>query len=350
MGWQTRKTTGFVNIAPNHDQSFSHNGCAFPHIRTRPMRPFSIKIFVPSGDPEGVRIVTRDDWPGKAVVFPRELLGEVKGRKEFQQPGVYLLAGGKKLYIGEGDPLGDRLESHARNKSFWKKAVFFTAEGGRLNKAHVQHLESRLIALAYEADLAEMDNGNKPLAPALSEEEYASAENFLREILLMLPLLGFWQFDDDRQEEVDAEIQDEVQQQVASQQGGKRANLYTSLPRGMRFQFKGTDSMQAALELVESGVVVKAGSQAILEPKPHFEIHGASYAAKRRALIESGMLQIQGGLYVFSQDQFFSSASAAASVVAGQNQNADHWATEDGVNLGDLLRKVRSASQAVMEN
>lgn len=108
--------------------------------------------------------------------------------------------------------------------------------------------------------------------------------------------------------------------------------------------------MQAALELVESGVVVKAGSQAILEPKPHFEIHGASYAAKRRALIESGMLQIQGGLYVFSQDQFFSSASAAASVVAGQNQNADHWATEDGVNLGDLLRKVRSASQAVMEN
>jgi hypothetical protein len=31
------------------------------------MRPFSIKIFVPSGDPEGVRIVSRDDWPGTAV-------------------------------------------------------------------------------------------------------------------------------------------------------------------------------------------------------------------------------------------------------------------------------------------
>jgi len=66
------------------------------------MRPFSIKIFVPSGDPEGVRIVSSDDWPGKAVVFPRELLGEVKGRREYQQPGVYLFAGGKTLYIGEG--------------------------------------------------------------------------------------------------------------------------------------------------------------------------------------------------------------------------------------------------------
>jgi len=93
------------------------------------MRPFSIKIFVPSGDPEGVRIVSRDDWPGKAVVFPRQLLGEVKGRREYQQPGVYLLAGGKKLYIGEGDPLGERLGEHARKKAFWKKAVFFTAEG-----------------------------------------------------------------------------------------------------------------------------------------------------------------------------------------------------------------------------
>lgn len=308
------------------------------------MRPFSIKIFVPSGDPEGVRIVSRDDWPGKAIVFPRELLGEVKGRREYQQPGVYLLAGGKKLYIGEGDPLGERLGSHARNKNFWKKAVFFTAEGGRLNKAHVQHLESRLVALAREANLAELENGNQPLTPALSEEEHASAENFLREILLMLPLLGFWQFDDDRQEESEAEIQEEAQQQVAIKGNGKRANLYSSLPRGMRFRFASTTPMKAALELVDGGVVVKSGSQAVLETKQHFEIHGASYAAKRRELIESGVLQARDGTYVFAQDQFFSSASAAASVIAGQNHNADHWTAEDGTNLGDLLRAARSRS------
>lgn len=307
------------------------------------MRPFSIKIFVPSGDPEGVRIVTRDDWPGKAVVFPRDLLGEVKGRREYQQPGVYLLAGGKKLYIGEGDPLGDRLGSHARNKMFWKKAVFFTAEGGRLNKAHVQHLESRLVALANEAGLAELENGNQPLPPALSEEEYASAENFLREILVMLPLLGFWQFDDDRQEETEAEIQEEAQQQVAIKRSGKRSDLYSSLPRGMRFKFRSSVPMQASLELVDGGVQVSHGSQAALEPKQHFELHGASYAAKRRELIESGVLQIEGDSYVFTQDQFFASASAAASVIAGQNHNADHWVADDGSNLGDLLRAARTA-------
>lgn len=306
------------------------------------MRPFSIKIFVPSGDPDGVRVVSRDDWPGKGIIFPRELLGEVKGRREFQQPGVYLLAGGKKLYIGEGDPLGDRLESHARNKPFWTRAIFFTAEGGRLNKAHVQHLESRLIALAREAGLAELDNGNQPLPPALSEEEHASAENFLREILLMLPLLGFWQFDDDRQEESEAEVQEEAQRKLAIKQGGKRADLYSNLPRGMTFMFHSATSMKASLELVDGGVMVKVGSEAVLEPKQHFEIHGASYAAKRRELIESGILQIQNGRYVFSADQFFSSASAAASVIAGQNHNADHWVADDGSNLGDLLRSARA--------
>jgi hypothetical protein len=306
------------------------------------MRPFSIKIFVPSGDPDGIRVVSRDDWPGKAIVFPRELLGEVKGRKEYQQPGVYLLAGGKKLYIGEGDPLGDRLESHARNKNFWNKAVFFTADSGRLNKAHVQHLESRLIALAKVTGLAELDNGNQPQPPALSEEEYAASENFLCEIRLMLPLLGFWQFDDDRQEEDDVELIEEVKQQITVKTGGKRAGLYSTLPRGMSFSFKGTKSLQAKIELVEGGVLVKKDSQAILESKQHFEIHGANYAAKRRELIDSGILKLINQYYIFSQDQFFSSASAAASVIAGENQNADHWIAEDSVNLGDLLRKARN--------
>ncbi|MEY3200900.1 MAG: hypothetical protein RIR70_450, partial [Pseudomonadota bacterium] len=308
------------------------------------MRPFSIKIFVPSGDPEGVRIVSRDDWPGKAILFPRELLGEVKGRREYQQPGVYLLAGGKKLYIGEGDPLGERLGSHARNKNFWTRAVFFTAEGGRLNKAHVQHLESRLVALAREASLADLENGNQPLTPALSEEEHASAENFLREILLMLPLLGFWQFDEDRQDEADAELQEDAQQKIAEKRNGKRASVYSGLPRGMQFTFISSTGMRSRLELVDGGVVVKMGSEAVLEPKHHFEIHGASYAAKRRELIESGILQEKDGRYVFSEDQFFASASAAASVIAGQNHNADHWAADDGSNLGEILRQARSGA------
>ena len=39
--------------------------------------PFSLRIFVADGDPDGLRLVERSNWIGKAVVFPR---GEIWGR------------------------------------------------------------------------------------------------------------------------------------------------------------------------------------------------------------------------------------------------------------------------------
>lgn len=109
--------------------------------------PFSLRIFVADGDPDGLRLVERTNWIGKAVVFPRALLPAIKKRDEFLQTGVYLLLGpredgeGEKLYIGEGDPVRDRLESHYAKKDFWTRAVFFVAGAGQFNKAHVQYLK-----------------------------------------------------------------------------------------------------------------------------------------------------------------------------------------------------------------
>ena len=120
--------------------------------------PFSLRIFVADGDPDGLRIVDKSNWIGKALVFPRALLPQVKARPELAQTGVYLLLGprpdgeGDMLYVGEGDPIRPRLESHYAQKDFWTRAIgFTTTTAGQLNKAHVQFLESRLIALAPAA-------------------------------------------------------------------------------------------------------------------------------------------------------------------------------------------------------
>jgi hypothetical protein len=70
--------------------------------------PFSLRIFVADGDPDGLRLVERSNWIGKAVIFPRAVYPQVRNRDEFQQAGVYLLLGprtqgdGEMLYIGEG--------------------------------------------------------------------------------------------------------------------------------------------------------------------------------------------------------------------------------------------------------
>jgi len=154
--------------------------------------PFSLRIFVADGDPDGLRIVDKSNWIGKALVFPRALLPQVKARPELAQTGVYLLLGpradgeGDMLYVGEGDPIRPRLESHYAQKDFWTRAIgFTTTTAGQLNKAHVQFLESRLIALARAAKRMPLDNANQPAEPSLSESDRADMEVFLGHMLGM---------------------------------------------------------------------------------------------------------------------------------------------------------------------
>ena len=111
-------------------------------------QPFSLRISVADGDPDGLRIVDRTNWNGKALVFPRAALAQpsVATRPELQQTGVYLLLGpredseGDRLYIGEGDPIKPRLATHHSGKDqkdFWTRAICFVSMGQGLNNAHV---------------------------------------------------------------------------------------------------------------------------------------------------------------------------------------------------------------------
>ena len=92
--------------------------------------PFSLRIFVADGDPDGLRVVERSNWIGKALVFPRALLPKVKLRDELGQTGVVLLLGprddgdgdGGKLCIGEGDP--NRRLPNARSAKAVARASF----------------------------------------------------------------------------------------------------------------------------------------------------------------------------------------------------------------------------------
>lgn len=81
---------------------------------------FTLPIFVTDGDPDGLRIVDKSNRIGKALVFPRALLPQVKARPELAQTGVYLLLGSRPN--GEGDPIRPRLESHYAQKDFWTRA------------------------------------------------------------------------------------------------------------------------------------------------------------------------------------------------------------------------------------
>jgi len=85
--------------------------------------PFTIRIFVPDGDPEGVRLIDRMNWTGLGVGFPRSRWMEVRQRSEFSRAGVYILVGYQEddlptIYIGQADGVRNRIENHYQNKDF----------------------------------------------------------------------------------------------------------------------------------------------------------------------------------------------------------------------------------------
>ena len=284
--------------------------------------PFSLRIFVADGDPDGLRVVERSNWIGKALIFPRALLPKVKQRDELGQTGVYLLLGprddgeGEKLYIGEGDPIRPRLESHYAQKDFWTRAVCFVAAPGQLNKAHVQFLEANLVRLAKAAKRMPLDNGNAPAEPTLSEADRADMLVFLQNMLGMLPVLGVHAFEQ------------------APPATAAAATLLTCKGKGVLAS--GYESSQ--------GFVVKVGSHAVLDAVPSMQQHVRGMFELRQELIGNGVLAVEGGGYRFSQDYVFTSPSTAAAVVLGRSANGRiEWRDTQGRTLKELQAQEAAA-------
>jgi hypothetical protein len=131
------------------------------------------------------------------LVSSRSDYPRARKRTEYGRPGVYLLTGPPsgnalkdQLYIGEADDVRERVDQHLKGKDFWTTVIAFTSKDENLNKAHVRYLEARLVQLATKAGRVGVLNGNAPAPPKLSEPDRADMEAYLREMLVILPVLG----------------------------------------------------------------------------------------------------------------------------------------------------------------
>ena len=273
--------------------------------------PFVIRMLVLDGDPDGIRILDRSNWTGKAVVFPRSLIQKVRSLPEYKKPGVYLLCGAPEedgvttLYIGEGDPVASRIDQHHAKKDFWTWGVFLSSSDAALNKVHIQYLEAELVRLALEAKRVTLDNGNTPQKPSLSAADEAEAMGFLTNMLGILPLVGIHAF-----EKVPVQEKHEV-------------HLYLNAKgiKGVGYE-------------TSSGFVVCKGSTASKNNSPKCKNWIATLRSK---LLSNGVLEDQGSVLRFTSDNLFSSPSAAASVMkaVGANGRID-WKNAKGQTMNEL--------------
>ncbi len=297
----------------------------------------SVKLFLVDGTPSGVVTAEIINWSGHALLAPRSDLSVVRLRPELQKTGVYFLMGEiatiserRRVYIGEGDDVGRRIEQHASSKDddFFERFCVFTSKDANLTKAHARFLESRLTKIARESGRADVLNGNNPPSGSLPESDIADMEFFISQIQLILPVLGFDLLKKTSQTLINTGLAD-----------GHKANL----PQSRR----GSDRLgPIELELLDrkSGVaarailddseyVVLSDSTARAEAQKSLEEHLGSYFALRSSLLSDGtLLPVANNptLLRFSRDVVFRSPSAAAAVILGRSDNGRRsWRVKD---------------------
>jgi len=262
---------------------------------TKPGR--SLELYFIDGRPDGMLTAEVFNWTGHVLMFPRASLALALARPEAQRAGVYLLLGeidGEPVtYVGESEDIGARFKAHEANKDWWTRAVIVTTAGNALNKAHIKHLEARLVEEAKAAG-AKLDNGASPTKSGLSEAGRANMEAFLDSLLMILPALR-----------VDVFLTGTTPDAKAAASVAASFELRT--PK---------HGVSAEAVLVDGAMVVRAGATA-----RHWTGAGASYRPLHAKLVAAGVLSPEGTGLRLVRDQGFASPSAAAAVLNGRSAN-----------------------------
>ena len=274
----------------------------------------TIKIFLAHGDPKRLRTAELSNWTGKAVAGPRSEFDSVLAREESQKSGVYFLTGidpetGKSaMYVGEAESIKDRVKGHL-DKDFWNHIAFFTSKDENLTKAHIRYLEGRLIEQAKQAGRAEVKN-SQGSGSRLPESDREDMEIFLEKIHQLLPVLG-----------VEVLVPTTI-----------NAASVTEL-ESLSCEIKG---LKATGHLTPNGIVVLAGSQAVLNERPSSQKYPWALNMRQK-LKDDGILAAKMDHLLFTQDAEFSSPSAAAAVIHGGHANGlISWKNKDGKTLKEL--------------
>ena len=276
----------------------------------------TLKIFLAFGDPKRLRTAELSNWTGKAVAGPRSEFEKVLEREESLNHGVYFLTGtdpetnNRAIYIGEAECIRDRIKSHL-SKDFWNNIVFFITKDENLTKAHIRYIEGRLIEIAKSTDRSAIMNSQGSGAK-LPESDREDMEVFLEKMLQVLPVLGIETF---------------VQATSKVESEAEREMLTCKIK-----------NVVASGYLTPNGIVVLAGSEAVLEERSSAK-KWPSVMAQRNKLIEEGGIVQKGDKYVFVKDTEFSSPSSAAAVIHGGSANGlIAWVNENGKSLKELQK------------
>jgi Domain of unknown function (DUF4357)/GIY-YIG catalytic domain len=281
-------------------------------------RAQTIQIFLPFGNPRGMRVAEITTRIVRVVEIPRNELDAFLKMPESQQVGVYYLMGSStsaeqpKLYIGQSGNIGNRLVQHNQGKDFWNRAFAVISLTNSITQTHALFLEWFAISEATKAGRYSLENGNGGARPHTPAPLEADCYEIHETAATLLATLG---------------------QPIFEPLISSSAILQTN----DLFFCKGPEANGKGL-FTNDGFVVYKGSTCRKDLVA--SIRDTSHQRYRDELIADGVLiGTENGLE-FTRDYLFSSPSMAAIVILSRSANGwMEWKTQDGRTLDAVKRQ-----------
>lgn len=282
-------------------------------------RPQTIQIFLPAGDPRGMRVAEITTRIIRVIEIPRSELGEFIKMPEAKQVGVYFLvgeltdAGLPRVYIGQSGNVGYRLAQHNQGKDFWNRAFVVISLTNSLTQTHALFLEWLSINEAVKAERYSLENGNsgaKPYTPAPLE---ADCHEIHETAATLMATLGQPIFE-------------------------PLTNSTTASSAKELFYCKGSGA-EGVGEYTTEGFVVHKGSRGRAEITNAF--NNTSGFRLRNKLLSENIVSLSGESLIFNHDHLFPTPSSASDVLLSRNSNGwIEWKDTTGKTLDALKRQT----------
>ena len=281
------------------------------------LSPKTIQIYLPTGEPQGIRIAEVTTRIVQTIEVPRSLLKEFNEMDESAQVAFYFLFGSGDeaeplVYIGQSGDVRTRMARHNKEKDFWERALVVISRTNSLTQTHAAFLEWYSLQQAREAGRYKDTNGNDCSKPHTPPPLRADCLEIFDTAKTLLATLGYPLFDPVAGKEQQEEATELF---LCAGSGADGRGLYTS-----------------------EGFVVLEGSYGRLDSVPSLE--GQSFGRLREDLINSGVLRPSGDRLEFQKDYLFRSPSGAAAVLMGRSANGwIEWKNVEGHTLDEVKRQ-----------
>ena len=312
-------------------------------------RPQTIQIYLPNGNPAGIRMAEITTRTVRVFEVPRPLLNEFLAMNESKQVGVYFLmgipgSGRSECYIGQSGNVGERLKQHSGGKEFWSRALVAVSLTNSWTNTHIAYMEWQSIKIATDAGRYDLHNGNKASNPHTLAPLEADCHEYLETISVLLTTLGHPVLE--KTHDVITHVMSEQSRKTPRLTGildlkapavvESQSPLLPVEPETLVFTRSRCNAKGYATQ--DGGIVVLAGSVGRATPQTFM----APGILKRRSeLIASGSVEPQGEDLVFTSDCYFGSVSSAASVIAGASINGrTAWKTTGGLTYQQVEDKA----------